>query len=125
MRGVMPPKTIIVADDDAHIRSSMREILEAEGFVVHEAEDGLQTLALYEKVHPDLIILDMMMPEMDGAAFFYEVHNKKDAKKVPIIVISGLVAPQGESVDETVLYLAKPVPPAELLRNVRAILNIA
>ncbi|MBO0686162.1 MAG: response regulator, partial [Candidatus Dormibacteraeota bacterium] len=58
--------TVLVVDDDPHIRASLRRTLAFEGYLVREAEDGICALALAAEEQPDLVILDLMLPGMDG-----------------------------------------------------------
>ena len=85
------PKKILVADDDENILSSLSSVLSLEGYDVVTAENGEETLWKIKKESPDLLILDLMMPEMDGASVAFELNSKVGAKKIPIIIVSGLV----------------------------------
>ncbi len=116
------PKVILVADDDENIRTSIKDILELEGYTVYEADNGIKTLALYEQVNPDLMVLDIMMPEMDGASLSFELNSRFSAKKVPIIFISGMVAKDVKKADSwpaNTVYLPKPFAVHELLALVK------
>ena len=115
--------TILVVDDDAHIREVVQYALEREGFTVELARDGAQGLARAEHGGVDLVILDVMMPEMDGL----EVCRRlRAAGPLPIIFLSS----RGEEVDRIVGlelggddYLPKPFSPRELVARVRAVLR--
>ncbi len=81
-------QTVLVVDDDPEIRNLTKEILEEAGMQVRCAQNGLEALASFEEVIPDLILLDLMMPLMDG---FETVHRLKENplwEKIPVIVIS-------------------------------------
>jgi len=115
-------KTILVADDDDNIRTSIKDILELEGYKVFEADNGVKTLALYEQVHPDLMILDIMMPELDGASLSFELNSRFLGNKTPIIFISGMVArdvKNNNAWPENTVYLPKPFVISELLQLVQ------
>ena len=78
---------IALVDDSADARRLIRRILQSQGnFTIHEAESGKQALQLIEKEHPDLIILDLMMPEMDGFAVLDALKAKPDTANIPVIV---------------------------------------
>ncbi len=117
------PKTILVVDDAANIRALVRDYLLAEGFAVHTAEDGRAALRLARQEHPDLILLDLMMPEMGGYEFL-RAYRREAA--VPVIV---LTARQDET--DKVLglelgaddYVTKPFGMRELVARVRAVLR--
>jgi len=114
---------ILVVDDDAHIRELVRHFLSLEGFEVHEAADGKEALALLETVKVDLVILDIMMPVMDGWDLCRELRAVGD---VPILMLTA----KGETrqkvkgfelgADD---YLVKPFDPLELVARVKALLK--
>jgi signal transduction histidine kinase/CheY-like chemotaxis protein len=78
----------LVVDDDDGVRSLFRRSLEEGGWTVDEAENGAQALELSSDRRPDLVLLDLMMPVMDGFDFLLEFRNQKDRRSVPIIVIT-------------------------------------
>ncbi len=79
--------TVLVVDDEAHIRSSLRGILLEEGMHVVEAANGREALALLEQCRPDLVVLDVWMPEVDGLEFLRAIQNRAQAPAV--LMISG------------------------------------
>lgn len=81
------PKTVLVVDDDQDILSIVSLILEEEGFKVETAADGREGLEAVEQGMPDLILLDMKMPIMNGWEFAREFHARYD-NKVPIVVLT-------------------------------------
>jgi len=115
--------TILVVDDDAHLREVLQYALEKEGFKVETAKDGAEGLARAEREDVELVVLDILMPELDGL----EVCRRLRAKRsVPIIFLSS----KGEEVDRIVGlelggddYLPKPFSPRELCARVRAVLR--
>jgi len=78
----------LVVDDDDSVRSLFRRSLEEGGWTVDEAENGAQALELSSDRRPDLVLLDLMMPVMDGFDFLLEFRNQKDRRSVPIIVVT-------------------------------------
>jgi two-component system KDP operon response regulator KdpE len=115
--------TILIVDDEPRIRDFVRMNLELEHYHVEEAEDGLQALEKVRNLLPDLIVLDVSMPEMDG---FEALRHIREVSTVPVIM---LTVRQGESDKIRGLdlgaddYLAKPFSPPELMSRIRALLR--
>ena len=117
------PDTILVADDEASIRDLARLYLEKEGFRVLTAENGAQALARAKSDSPALLVLDLMMPEMDGL----EVCRRLRATdNIPILILTA----RDQDIDKIVAlemgaddYLTKPFNPREMVARVRAILR--
>lgn len=116
---------ILVVDDDPKIVHLVRTYLEREGFRVSSAADGRAALEAARANHPALIVLDVMLPEVDGLAVTRVLRRDSD---VPVLMLSARgsatdrVAGLGEGADD---YLAKPFSPAELVMRVKAILRRA
>ncbi len=81
------PQILVVEDDDA-IRGLVSEVLRDDGYDVREATNGLEALEQVREERPDLIVLDLMMPVMDGWAFVEECRRKRCCNEVPIVVTS-------------------------------------
>jgi CheY-like chemotaxis protein len=81
-------RPILVVDDDAGLRQLLRRMLEPEGYAVVEAENGRVALARLREASPSLILLDLMMPEMDGFAFVAEFRRHDAWRAIPIVVIT-------------------------------------
>lgn len=114
---------ILVVDDDAHIRQVLRFSLEQAGYEVVEAENGAVGLERFGAVNPDLVILDVMMPEMDGTEVCRQIRRVSD---VPVLFLSS----RDDEIDRVVGlelgaddYVAKPFSPRELVARVKAILR--
>ncbi len=118
-------KRIVLAEDEETLRDFISRNLRARNFEVFEASNGLEALALWEREDPHLLILDIMMPRMDGLTVCQRVREHSTA---PIIVLTALDA---ESDKVTALdlgaddYLTKPFGVEELLARVRAVLRRA
>jgi two-component system, OmpR family, response regulator len=82
-------KTILVIEDDKQYRKLLQEALQESGFTVLLAENGEEGYAVLEKQKIDLILLDLLMPKVDGTTFYYQLKNKLK-KKTPIIVLTNL-----------------------------------
>jgi DNA-binding response OmpR family regulator len=117
-------KRVLVVEDDASIMLGLRINLEAEGYAVVSAEDGELALAVVREAPPDLVILDVMLPKMNGFQVLQTL--RREGYAMPIIVLS---ARTGEMDKVTGLelgaedYVAKPFSLAELLARVRAALR--
>lgn len=114
---------ILVVDDDAHIREVVRFALAKAGFEVIEAGDGQKALELFRRTKPDLVVLDITMPELDGLAVCRELRKTSD---VPILFLSS----RTDEVDRVVGleiggddYVIKPFSPRELVARVQVILK--
>ncbi len=83
------PKTILIVEDEEAVRELERFILEAEGYEVMEAKDGLEGLTKAEFRKPDLILLDLMMPDVSGGRMFDEMQQHPHTAGIPIIVVTG------------------------------------
>ena len=87
------PKTILVIEDDSNIRELLRLYLEQEGYAVETAQDGLEGLRTFKRIHPDLVLLDLMMPVMDGTQVMKEIRAQS---KTPVIMLTA----KGETFDK-------------------------
>jgi two-component system, OmpR family, alkaline phosphatase synthesis response regulator PhoP len=123
-----PERPILVVDDDAKIVRLVRTYLEREGFAVVAAADGPAALDAIETHRPSLVVLDLMLPELDGRAVIRAVRRDDEAAATPILVISARgttmdrIAGLEDGADD---YLPKPFSPAELVLRVKSILRRA
>jgi DNA-binding response OmpR family regulator len=122
----IPDRPILVVDDDAKIVRLVRTYLEREGYRVVTAADGPAALEAIESHRPALVVLDLMLPELDGRAVIRAVRRDDEAGATPIIVLSARgttldrIAGLEDGADD---YLPKPFSPAELVIRVKAILR--
>lgn len=114
---------ILVVDDEANIRRVVREYAEFEGFEVDEAENGIEAICRVKANNYDVIIMDIMMPELDG---FSACKQIKKIKSVPVIMLSA----RGEEYDKLFGfeigiddYVVKPFSPKELMARARAVIK--
>ena len=123
-----PERPILVVDDDAKIVRLVRTYLEREGFRVVTAADGPGALEAIETHRPALVVLDLMLPELDGRAVIRAVRRDEEAGTTPILMLSARgsivdrIAGLEDGADD---YLPKPFSPAELVLRVKAILRRA
>ncbi|WP_054700766.1 response regulator [Desulfosarcina cetonica] len=80
-------KSILIVDDDANARDALRRILERAGFTVLQACDGNEAIERFNDHHPDLVIMDLFMPEKEGLETIFDL--KREHKEIKIIAISG------------------------------------
>ena len=83
-------KKVLVADDTATVRKIAARLLASAGYEVLEAEDGRQALDLVQNEHPDLILLDLLMPRMTGFDVLREIKKSARVRETPILVMSGV-----------------------------------
>lgn len=117
---------ILVVDDDKSTRRLMRALLEAEYYTVFLAENGAQALKLMEKEHIDLVVLDIMMPEMDGYTFTEEIRSADS--ELPILMVSAKQLPEDRRMGFLVGtddFMVKPIDEEEFLLRVKALLRRA
>ena len=115
-------KKILVVDDEPDIRDYLCSYLEDEGFATMEAEDGHVAMDKIMAEIPDLILLDLQMPEETGTGFYRKLHHKKELKDIPVIVISGM-AGRDIAVSKSVPVFEKPIDKEELLKSIQQILD--
>jgi DNA-binding response OmpR family regulator len=122
----LPDRPILVVDDDAKIVRLVRTYLERDGFSVVTAGDGPAALDAIERHRPALVVLDLMLPELDGRAVVRAVRRDDEAAATPILIISARastldrIAGLEDGADD---YLPKPFSPAELVLRVKSILR--
>jgi CheY-like chemotaxis protein len=115
------PKKILVVDDEQDVREYLSSYLEDEGFHCVTAEDGLVAMEKVQEEKPDLILLDLQMPEETGTGLYRKLHHKKDLKDVPVIIISGM-AGRDVAVSKSVPVFEKPIDKEGLLASIKEML---
>lgn len=116
-------KKVVVIDDEPSVQEVVRGYLERDGYLVYVAGNGSDGLALAERTKPGLIVLDLMLPDVDGEEICRAIRSRSD---VPILMLTAK-ASEDERVSGLALgaddYLTKPFSPRELVARVRAILR--
>ncbi|GAB4582004.1 MAG: response regulator YycF [Anaerolineales bacterium] len=122
----MPPKYILVVDDETTIREVVRRYLERDGFKVREAADGYACLDALASSIPDLIVLDLMLPGIDGLTITRQLRMNPKYKAIPIVMLTA----KGETNDRirgldlgADDYIPKPFAPREVVSRVNAVLR--
>jgi two-component system response regulator ResD len=117
--------SVLIVDDEPMVRTLLRLTLVRAGFHVSEAEDGYDALDKVRKNQPDVVLLDVMMPGMDGFTVCEKLRSEAATAELPIIMLSAKTdldsINKGLRVGATV-YLTKPISPEELTQHVKAAL---
>lgn len=111
---------VLVIDDEQSIRILIAAILEDEGHVVVQAADGLQGLELLEQEHPDIVILDIMMPGIDGRETFRRIREKPEFHDMPVVMVS---AGASRAPDDVAAFIRKPFNLADFLNTLERVLS--
>jgi signal transduction histidine kinase/CheY-like chemotaxis protein len=118
------PGRLLMVDDDDIGRRQMRTALEQRGWIVTEATDGRDALKRLNEARPDAIILDLMMPEMDGFEFLEEMRRKAEWRDIPVVVVTArdLTAEDRDRLNGGVERIIQKTDRDEMLREVRSVL---
>ena len=113
---------VLVVDDDGAIRGLLGDYFDAEGYAVRTAADGAEALDLLDAWRPDLIVLDLMMPEVDGWMFRVRQQAREDWAHIPVIALTAGDFPRDRLKQLRAAHiLRKPFDPEELLGAARAV----
>jgi DNA-binding response OmpR family regulator len=122
----MEQKRILIADDNENIRDALAYLLEDEGFQLWIAKDGADALQKVRDVHPDILLLDIMMPEMNGYDVCRAIKSDPELQNTYIIMLTakGQVAEQERGKEAGANeYIVKPFSPGEILVKIKKILK--
>jgi len=125
-RSNQPGPLVLIVDDDPGLRRAVRASLETEGYAVREAGTADEGMAALDDGAPDLILLDVMMPEVDGWELLRRVQEKHGVGTIPVIMFSGRVE---EGAEEAVSrgaqgFIGKPFDPEQLIESTKQLLPI-
>lgn len=120
-------KVILCIEDEPEMIDLIRLILSRRGFEILGANGGKEGLEMIRKNHPDLVLLDLMMPEMDGWEVYQQMKADETTRDIPVIVVTA----KAQSIDKVLGlhiakvddYIAKPFSPQELLASVDSVLG--
>jgi two-component system, OmpR family, phosphate regulon response regulator PhoB len=122
----MPRTSILIVEDDADILHLLTYNLQSAGFQVASAMDGYAALAMVKQVQPQLVLLDLMIPGIDGLEVCKELKRNPQTRDIPVIMLTA----KGEEIDRIVGlelgvddYVVKPFSPRELILRIRAVLR--
>ena len=124
--GSTPERTVLIVDDFDDTRLLLRTWFERRGFRVVEAENGVQAINLAQIEAPDLIIMDVQMPQLDGLAATRQIRSVKTLRAVPIVAVSAYGAEQFRELAHAAgcnEYVSTPFEPATLEGIVRALVQ--
>lgn len=114
-------QTVLVAEDDPSVRMTIEFVLKDEGFDVLLAEDGEQALRLALQARPDVILLDQIMPKMDGKEVLAALRKDDSTKDIPVLVLTGMA--RGEASEwPGATFVGKPFSPDALVQRIREVL---
>ena len=120
------PSKILIVDDDVGIRMILSKFLQRQGFETLVAEDGLEGVELAKKNHPDLIMLDVVMPRMDGLTAARLIKFYKPLSEVPIVFLTAKDADKEIELAQTVraeVYITKPFDVRKVIEVVKELLS--
>ena len=123
----MAKKKIVVVDDEQNILDLVGMILEAEGFTVSKALNGIEGIKMAQEEHPDLVLLDIMMPEMDGWVVYRKLKEDSKTKDIPVAMLTV----KAQTIDKEMAldvigvedYITKPFTPDELVERVQKLVT--
>ncbi len=116
---------VLIVDDDDRLREYVRVNLEMEGYTVHEAGSAEEGMRVLDDSRPDLILLDVMMPKVDGWEMLQRVHDRHGVGAVPVVMFSGKVDDRaaGEAAERGAQgFIGKPFDPRELIAQTKQLL---
>ena len=120
----MGKRTILIADDEANIRLLVGNLL-GKDYVVHKASDGAEAVAIARSRKPDLILMDIMMPKMDGYNACHEIKKDPVTKAIPVVMLTGLGHELNKKLAQQIGaddYLTKPFSLEDLLNTIGQLL---
>ena len=117
-------KTVLVVDDAAFMRMMIRDILSKEGYVIHEAVNGRDAIEKYDELQPDLVTMDITMPEMNGLDALRTIRASDPAAKVLMVSAMGQQKMIVEALESGAMdFLVKPFQPTKVLETVKKCLQ--
>jgi CheY-like chemotaxis protein len=122
-------KTVLVVDDDPDAREYLSTVLQDNGFIATTANDGVEAIAALEQAAPDLVALDISMPEKSGVAVYRKLKEDERLKSVPVIIVTGIsdeferFISTRRQVPPPEGYISKPVDAEQFVRMVRELIG--
>ena len=125
-RSERPGPTVLIVDDDAGVRRHVRVSLEAEGYTVREAGNAAEGLASVDEEAPDLILLDVQMPQVDGWEMLRQVQERHGAGVIPVVMFSGRTEEGAQEATERGAqgFVGKPFDAEQLVASTKALLPV-
>ena len=116
---------VLIVDDDERLREYVRVNLEMEGYAVHEAGSAAEGMGVLDEIRPDLVLLDVMMPEVDGGGMLRLMQERHGVGSIPVVMFSGKVDERaaGEATARGAQgFIGKPFDPQELIVQTKQLL---
>ncbi len=121
------PKKIVYIEDDIEMTYLIKLILQRKGYEIISTNDGMEGFEIIEREKPDLVLLDLMMPNIDGWDIYHQLKSNENTNQIPVIIISAKAQPidkvLGLQIAKVNNYISKPFKPQELLESIESILN--
>jgi DNA-binding response OmpR family regulator len=121
------PKKIVYIEDDVEMTYLMKMILERKGYEIISTNNGVDGCDLVIEENPDLILLDLMMPDIDGWDVYHQLKSNVSTQSIPVVIISAKAQPidkvLGLQVAKVNNYVSKPFKPQELIEVIESILE--
>jgi DNA-binding response OmpR family regulator len=121
-----PKRVVVCIEDEKEMIDLVKLILEQQGFQVFGADGGAEGLKQIEKVEPDLVLLDIMMPGMDGWEVYQKMKASESMRNIPVVIVTAKAQPidkvLGLHIAKVDDYVTKPFGPRELLESVQKVL---
>jgi CheY-like chemotaxis protein len=115
-------KTVLVVDDEPVLRTIVREILHEEGYAVIEAADGRVIPEILARQRPDLVLMDVMMPGVDGREAYRQLRSHPEHRDIPVVMMSAAIKPHG--LDPSIAgFVAKPFDISDLIELVTRLIG--
>ncbi len=120
-------QTIVIADDDNDLRLLVEVTLENPAYRIFTAVDGIQALETVNRLHPDLLIIDWMMPGLNGCEVVTQLRQHPHMATLPVVMLTAKDAQEAQVQTASLAlagYLVKPFSPLELIKKVREVLTV-
>jgi CheY-like chemotaxis protein len=119
-------KKVLIVDDEMTVRRLVKRLLSKE-YTVIEAENGVEAIDVAKNQKPDLILMDMMMPKMDGLSACYAIKQEISTRQIPVVMLTAITHDLNKRLSENVMgangYITKPFNAVELISTIRGLLN--
>jgi len=121
------PKKIMIIDDEEDMRMYLQTLFRKAGYETDTAANGEEALRRIDEISPDLITLDILMPQRSGLNFFESIRRRPDSKELPVVVVSGVTGHSDffdkEKLGGLTVFVEKPIKPDSLLAMVKELLK--
>lgn len=117
--------SVLVVDDDPSVVKLLETVLKKQGYAVDTAQDGLDALVKLKHNPPDLVVLDIMLPEINGYDICYHLRFNKDFAQIPILLVTEREQELDDRIGKriNIVYLAKPIKTEDMLAKIKLLLS--